>query len=148
MKDIRVDGRLQRVFILKETESHYVYITLKHLSRVDYNRLREIEEKGGEMLNEMRKTKLDNGRNALALYDSIIQVSKKTGPNNAAVRVRKPHETKPELTHQIEAAKQAAVVQQVQEQPVVETTAQPEQVAPEPEEKPTKRRGRPPKAQD
>lgn len=91
MKDIRVNGKLQRVFILTESDSRYVYIPLKHLTRVDYNRLLEIEGKGGDMLTEMKKTKLDNGRNALAQYDSIIQVAIKE-TDKQVMRVPKPDE--------------------------------------------------------
>lgn len=79
MKDIRVDGAFQRVFVLTESEDRIVYIPLKHLHRTDYDRLVAIEKAAGrgEMLTEMRKTVLDNGKNALVLYDSIIQVLKK-----------------------------------------------------------------------
>lgn len=90
MKDLRIDGRLQRVFVLQETESRVVYIPLKALNRVDYDRLVDIEKRGGDMLKEMSRTTLDNGRNALDLYDEIIQIAD-LGTN--IERIRKPEET-------------------------------------------------------
>lgn len=124
MKDIRINGKLQRVFVLTESDSRYVYIPLKHLTRVDYTRLLDIENKGGDMLTEMKKTKLDNGRNALAQYDSIIQVAIKETEKTGS-RLPKPDE--PESY---------TVSSELREKPA------PTQSEPE---KPKKRRGRPPK---
>ena len=76
MKDIKIDGKKQRVFILKEENNRAVYIPLNALNRVDYDRLVMVEKDAGEgkMLEYMKKMTLDNGRNALALYDDVIQV--------------------------------------------------------------------------
>ena len=122
MKDIRINGKMHRVFVLTESDERYVYIPLKHITRVDYNRLLEIENKGGDMLTEMKKTKLDNGRNALSQYDSIIQVAVKEGQQ---VGARLP---KPDEPESYSASLKA-------EDPAPKAT----------EEKPKKRRGRPPK---
>lgn len=98
MKDVRIDGRLTRVFVLKESEDRLVYIPLKVLHRIDYDRLVAIENavKGGgmSMLERMSEVKLDNGRNALTQYDSLIQVMNKTVIDGraAGVRLRKPGE--------------------------------------------------------
>ena len=94
MKVVRINGRNVKVFVLQETETALVYIPVNAIQRVDYNRLLEIEKRGGNMLNEMRKTKLDNGRNALTQYDNIIQVmhfapSKK----DEGVRIPKPEDS-------------------------------------------------------
>lgn len=95
MKDIRINGRTQRVFVLKETAERIVYIPVKALHHVDYIRLKDIAAKGGVMLDRMADTTLDNGRNALVQYDDIIQVMVKTG-TNAGDRMRKPEEPVPE----------------------------------------------------
>lgn len=89
MKDIRIDNKMQRVFILTESPERIVYIPVKHLHRIDYDRLKEIEAKYSKnLLDGLAKTTLDNGRNALVQYDGIIQVMQKTGSS----RIRKPDE--------------------------------------------------------
>lgn len=89
MKDIRIDGRMQRVFVLKETADRVVYIPVKVLHRVDYQRLIDIEAAAaGRMLDRMSETTLDNGINALVMYDKLIQVMEVS--SNA--RLRKPDE--------------------------------------------------------
>lgn len=90
MKVIKVNGSAVKVFVLIENDKRIVYIPVKALERVDYNQLVGIEEKGGDMLREMSNTVLENGKNALAFYEDIIQVMvKETGE-----RIRKPHEPK------------------------------------------------------
>lgn len=91
MKALRIDGRLTKVFVLKETEDSIVYIPLTHLGLIDYKRLIDIESQGGEMLTAMRKTTLDNGRNALQQYDDVIQVLRYSS-KDAGIRVPKPTE--------------------------------------------------------
>lgn len=93
MKNIKIDGRTQRVFVLKETEDSLVYIPVKALFLVDYERFRDMEEKGGELLKTMMNTTLDNGRNALVQYDNIIQVLRYVdGGKKTGVRLMKPSE--------------------------------------------------------
>lgn len=93
MKDVRIDGKLQRVFVLKETEKRLVYIPVRSLMEVDYIRLIDMEKKGGDLLKVMTETKLDNGRNALVQYDNIIQVMNYTDKDNKlGTRLRKPEE--------------------------------------------------------
>jgi len=130
MKDIRINGRNQRVFVLKETDERVVYIPVKALHHVDYIRLKDIEAKGGIMLDRMSETTLDNGRNALVQYDDLIQVLVKTGKNTGE-RLLKPDEAIPE----------APVLTQV----LVETVKQPETQEAEPERR--RGPGRPPKTQ-
>ncbi len=132
MRTLRIDGKMQMVFVLKETDESIVYITVKSLSRVDYERLLDIEKQGGEMLAEMRKTKLANGRNALALYDNLIQVMKFSG-NGQGVRIRKPDEPQ-------------AIGQNIDSTPKQEQESAPVVEQQEEKQQP-KRRGRPPKKQ-
>lgn len=74
-KDIRIDGKLARVFVLAENNERIVYIPIKALNRVHYDQLTDISNANPtNMLEEMRKTKLSNGRNALTVFDSITQV--------------------------------------------------------------------------
>jgi hypothetical protein len=89
MKDFKIDGVLQRVFVLAESDQRVVYIPVKALSRVDYTRLIDIESKNpSAMLETMKKTTLDNGKNALVLYENLLQVLVKDG---AATNVKTGH---------------------------------------------------------
>lgn len=96
MKDVRIDNRINRVFVLKETDERMVYIPIKSLHRVDYDRLRKIEADAGEgnMLDAMARLAVDNGINALVMYDSLIQVLVKTA-EKAGDRILKPGEKRP-----------------------------------------------------
>lgn len=78
MKVIKVKGKPIQGFVLKETDESIVFIPVKYLHRVDYERLKEVEAKNpNDMLGELKKTKLSNGINALVQYDkSIIVVSR------------------------------------------------------------------------
>ena len=87
MKDIRIDNRLQRVFVLRETKDRIVYIPVKTLHRVDYERLREIAERktSDDMLTVMGEVTLSNGINALLQYDSLICVAIKGEDNTTKI---------------------------------------------------------------
>lgn len=75
MKVIKVKGKPTQGFVLKETDESIVFIPVKYLHRVDYERLKEIETKNPkDMLGELKKTKLSNGINALVQYDKSIIV--------------------------------------------------------------------------
>lgn len=128
MEDIRVNNKLQRVFVLRKTDDSIVYIPLTSLTYVDYKRLLDVEAQGGEMLTQMRKETFDNGRNALALYDNVIEVVRLTDKKKGVgKRVLKPGETAPTPEP---------------EQPVAQTTEQPN---PQTQKKAApKKRGRPP----
>jgi hypothetical protein len=94
MQDIRVNGRLQRVFVLKQTEDRVVYIPVKTLHRVDYDRLNKMEASKPNnlpLLDFMSKQKLDNGRLALVQFDKLIQVATLKDDGDA-VRLTKPDE--------------------------------------------------------
>lgn len=92
MKDFRINGRLTRVFVLKETKDRLVYISLKNIIRVDYDWLTDIEAAAAraktDMLDFMTDYKLPNGMNALVVYDKVIQVLNKDDGS----RLRKPDE--------------------------------------------------------
>ena len=92
MKDFRINGRLTRVFVLKEAKDRLVYISLKNIIRVDYDVLVGIEAAAArskvDMLDYMTDYKLPNGMNALVVYDKVIQVMNKEDGS----RLRKPDE--------------------------------------------------------
>lgn len=92
MKDFNIDGKVQRVFVLTETTDRVVYIPLKDLHRVDYERLEGFDKEEGELMKVLSRSTLDNGMNALTQFESLIQIMDLT-PNGDGVRVRKPSET-------------------------------------------------------
>lgn len=121
MKDIRIDGRMQRVFVLKETDSRVVYIPVKSLHRVDYEFLTNAEKgvsRGTDLLDILSEAKLSNGRNALVCYDKLIQVMVKNGKEGS--RLRKPDEPQeeaPVLTQVLtEVVRQPAPVAPVEQE--------------------------------
>lgn len=131
MKDLTIDGKLQRVFVLAESDERIVYIPVKALNETDYERLVDLEKKNPrDLLGEMGKTTLSNGRNALSVYDSIIQVMEKK-TEKVGQRIPKPEEIK---------EPPAVVVVQEAPKPTNETTT----VAQEPVQ--VRKAGRPAKA--
>lgn len=120
MKNIRIDGRLQRVFVLKETTDRIVYIPLTSIFLEDYKVLLELEKEGGEMLKSLSKHTLKNGRNALVQYENIIQVAQYTDSGKGiATRLRKPSEISfrsLELTSSFSDAEKGLAVEQPQEE--------------------------------
>lgn len=118
MKDLRIDGRMQRVFVLLETDERMVYIPVKSLHRVDYDFLIDLEDKWPRnMLEGLKKSKLPNGRNALVQYENIIQVLQFTGKGNE-VRIKKPHERQPEEVQPVQVEVVSAPTPTVEAQPV------------------------------
>lgn len=118
-KDLRIDGRMQRVFVLSETDERIAYIPLKSIHRVDYDRLNEISDAvpNKPILEQMRKTKLGNGRNALVQYDSVIQVADKVTSENGAIRLKKPEEAILEVeAHNLAKPPQVQMVEPPKEQ--------------------------------
>lgn len=91
MKDFNIDGKVQRVFVLTESESRVVYIPLKDLHRVDYERLLAFDKEEGELMKVLARSVLDNGMNALTQFESLLQIMDVTA-NGQGTRVRKPVE--------------------------------------------------------
>ena len=110
-KDIKIDGRMQRVFVLTENDKRICYIPLKSLHRVDYEQLKDLSHKyKSRMMEGMAETTLQNGRNALRQYDKIIQVANK---GEAPTRLKKPEEAI--ITGAV--TKEAPVVEMVSKEP-------------------------------
>ena len=109
LKDIQINNILRRVFVLEETPERLVYIPVKgSITTVDYKRLTDIAasaKNGQSMLYVMSKTTLDNGINALKLYDDIIQVCLKDS-DKSGVRMPKPDEIFVDTTQDINQVKQ------------------------------------------
>ena len=76
-----IQTQKKRVFVLREDEKTIVYIPVKALMRVDYDRIVDIAKKAdGDLLTALRDTRLDNGMNALVLYENSISVKTKEDP--------------------------------------------------------------------
>lgn len=93
-----IQTQKKRVFVLREDENAIVYIPVKALMRVDYERIVDIAKKAdSDLLTAMRETRLDNGMNALVLYEKSISVKKKVQePTPAPAPETAPTETQPE----------------------------------------------------
>ena len=78
LQRIKVGSMTTKAFVLMENDSRMLYIDVKALHRVDYERLKKIAAKyPNNMLEGMRKEKVDNGRMAIVVYDNLIQVLSK-----------------------------------------------------------------------
>lgn len=107
MKTIEVDNKVwkgdkqivqtqkKRVFVLREDEKSIVYIPVKALMRVDYERIVDIAKKAdGDLLTALRDTRLENGMNALVLYENSISVkTKETKPAPELQQTQETHST-------------------------------------------------------
>lgn len=142
MKDVRINGRMARVFVLKETKDRLVYIPLKNIHRVDYDRLLDIEadatRTNSDMLDVMSNYKLDNGRNALLQYDAIIQVLQKTtsiGKIAVGERLQKPEEAVTQMEIKAVVKEESEKSEGFVPQNAVEPQNQPKKRGPKPKPK-------------
>lgn len=113
-RDMRINGKLIRAWILRETDERILYIPVKSMHRVDYEWFRENDKRvpnGSDFLNYMAKTKAKNGQHALKLYEAIIQVAIKNSKTDAQ-RITKPDEAEQTIN-----PKAADVVQPPAQQP-------------------------------
>lgn len=91
MKDFTIDGKTQRVFVLTQSDTRVVYIPLKDLHRVDYDRLVEFDKEEGELMKVLARSVLDNGMNALTQFESLLQIMD-INADGQGTRIRKPVE--------------------------------------------------------
>lgn len=143
IKDLRIDNKPQRVFILKENEERAIYIPLNMLMRVHYQQLLEISERAKDsMLEEMRTTTMPNGINALVQFDSLIQVFEKSKGNpDEGTRTRKPNEPVPveeKVKEEAVAATPQPIIVQIQ-QSDIEAATTPTKKAPAKRKAPAKK---------
>jgi len=122
LKRFKIDGRMQEVFTLRETDERIVYVPVKSMHRVDYDRFKEMIGKKPprvDLLDYMSKYKLSNGLNALVQYDSLIQVA--NVHNNSATRVKKTDEIIASFEHKSQTEDRSKVAEAQQApQPVVQ----------------------------
>ena len=74
MIEVEIDGLKRYCFLVKRGEVNNIVIPLDALLHVDYKRLQEMEAQGGELMKALRDTKLDNGLNALMVYQHLFKV--------------------------------------------------------------------------
>lgn len=94
MRDLVINNRTQRVFVISESDTRIVYIPVKACDRIDYEELKKIEANtvaGSDMLRTMKKHRLPNNRNALVQYQNIFQVMTKSGEREGT-RLKRPDE--------------------------------------------------------
>lgn len=115
LQRFKIDNRMHEVFVLKKTDTRIVYVPVKSLHRIDYERFKEMSMKkppNGDLLDYMSKTKLNNGVNALVQYDNLIHVA--NVHNNVGTRVKKTEEIINGFSNEPSVPQQASTVEQTQ----------------------------------
>lgn len=135
MKTLRIDGRLQKVFVLRETDDRLVYIPVKACFLIDYKKLLELENRGGDILKHMSNETLSNGRNMLVTMDSLIEVMHKKTDQDGD-RLRKPEEAMIDLSMG-EKSKDKDTQPKQAEEPKTEEKPPRRKPGPKPKKKPT-----------
>lgn len=87
MRDFMINGKPETCFLLKEGDAAYIVIPVGKLDRIDYTRLKEIEDMDGEMLYNMSQKTDDNGMNLLDMYSTYIETIHK--PKNVETKDEK-----------------------------------------------------------
>ncbi|WGH49524.1 hypothetical protein [Alishewanella phage vB_AspM_Slicko01] len=102
LKRFKIDGRMQEVFVLRETTARIVFVPIKSMHRVDYERFKEMlkaKPPRADLLDYMTKYRLKNGLNALIQYDNLIQVA--NIHNNVGTRIKKTDEITADLSRPV-----------------------------------------------
>lgn len=87
MQEVEINGRKRLCFLVTEGDSAKIVIPVDILAPIDYQRLRSLEARGGELMSVMRDTRLDNGMNALVQYQNLLVVVPKEKPVKKAAEV-------------------------------------------------------------
>lgn len=74
MVEVEYNSKRILSFLIKRGDKNLIVIPIEGLLPVDYRRLSDIEAQGGEMMRVMRDTILDNGKNALAMYEPLFKI--------------------------------------------------------------------------
>ncbi len=72
MKEFVIKGKTKLCFLLKEGELNDIVVTYDSLAPIDLKRFFEMEKQGGDLMRVMRDTTLDNGVNALKMYEDLL----------------------------------------------------------------------------
>jgi hypothetical protein len=72
MKEFVIKGKTKLCFVLKEGELNDIVVTYDSLAPIDLKRFYEMESQGGDLMRVMRDTTLDNGVNALKMYEDLL----------------------------------------------------------------------------
>jgi hypothetical protein len=72
MKEFMIKGKKKLCFVLKEGELNDIVVTYDSLAPIDLKRFYEMEGQGGDLMRVMRDTTLDNGVNALNMYEDLL----------------------------------------------------------------------------
>lgn len=100
MIEVEIKGKRELCFLVKRGEVNDIVIPLKDIIAVDYKRLADMENEGGELMKTMRETTLDNGKNALVQYQHLLVTVQKEQPK--PVQVEKPAEPVSEAKVEVE----------------------------------------------
>ena len=83
MKQYKIGGKERICFVITKGEVADVVVPYDNLAPVDQRRVAALESKGGELMMAMREEVLDNGVNALVMFQDVFI----TVPHEVAVVV-------------------------------------------------------------
>ena len=74
MVEVEYNGKKVLSFLVRRGDKNLIIIPIDGLLPIDYRRLSNLEAQGGEMMRVMRDTILENGKNALAMYEPLFKI--------------------------------------------------------------------------
>lgn len=74
MIEVEIEGKRKLCFLIRKGEKNYIVIPIDGMLSIDYKRISDMESQGGDLMRVMRDTTLDNGKNALSLYQDTFKV--------------------------------------------------------------------------
>lgn len=88
MIEMTLNGERKLVFVVNDGEAAMVVLPIEKLSKVDLKRIYAMDQKQEKLLDVMRETVLDNGANALGMYNGLFEVVPKEKPKKEEVPVQ------------------------------------------------------------
>ena len=73
MKEFVIKGKRKLCFVVKHGALNDIVVTYESLANIDLKRFMDMEKQGGDLMRVMRDTTLDNGVNALIMYEGLLQ---------------------------------------------------------------------------
>lgn len=73
MKEFDIKGKRKLCFVVKSGALNDIVVPYESLATIDLKRFMDMEKQGGDLMRVMRDTTLDNGVNALIMYEGLLQ---------------------------------------------------------------------------
>ena len=85
MIEVMINGKKEFCYLVRGGEVNNIVVPLNALSPLDQKRFAEMDSSGSDLMTTMRDTKLDNGTNALVLYQELFVTVPVNKPKPAPV---------------------------------------------------------------